>query len=195
MYNVIILKLSGLNKTFFLVLALVVLAAFSALFFFLGDFSEKTITKDCSYRIEKETVRGTSLSGLVEDGDEVFLHYGYFECGEIERGDIVAYSYAGNENPIIKIIKAVPGDKFELKEEGGKWKILVNGESAKNSTGEEYVLGERAHKMLSLYERDYGGAIPSGAYLLLGNLAGGTLDSTHFGLVSKEDILGAILPY
>jgi len=40
--------------------------------------------------------------------------------------------------------------------------------------------------MLSLYE----GIIPEGAYLIFGNLVTGTLDSTQYGLVSIEGIIG-----
>jgi signal peptidase I len=190
------LELPGANKrTIYLSGAVVLAAAFFAFSFFGEKIPEKQISEDCSFRIEKETVNGTSLSGLVENGETVFLHYGYFECKEMEKGDIVAYSYAGRNDPIIKVVKGVPGDKFELKEKEGRWKVLVNGEPAKNSKGDEYSLGEKAYNMLSLYERDYGGEIPAGAYLLFGNLAYGTLDSTHFGLVSRSDILGAILPY
>jgi signal peptidase I len=190
------LELSGANKKAIYLLLIAVLAAALFAFSFFGEKTpENPISEDCSSRIEEETVNGTSLSGLVENGETVFLHYGYFKCKEMKRGDIVAYSYAGRNNPIIKIIKGIPGDKFKLRAEKERWKILINGEPAKNSKGEEYSLGERAYNMLSLYEKDYGGEIPPGAYLLFGNLAYGTLDSTHFGPVSGDDILGAILPY
>jgi signal peptidase I len=190
------LELSRANKKAIYFSAIAVLAAALPFFFFFPEKSPQgLISEDCSSLIKEEMVNGHSLSGLVEDGETVYLHYGYFECKEMERGDIVAYSYAGRDNPIIKVIKGIPGDKFELKEEGGRWKILVNGEPAKNSRGEEYALNGRAYNMLSLYEKDYGGEIPPNAYLLFGNLASGTLDSTHFGLVSRDDILGAILPY
>ena len=46
--------------------------------------------------------------------------------------------------------------------------------------------------MLSLYEENYKGVIPENAYLILGNLSGGSLDITHFGFVNKKDILGKV---
>jgi len=47
--------------------------------------------------------------------------------------------------------------------------------------------------MLSLYERDYKGVIPKNAYLILGNLVEGSLDSSRFGLVGKSDFLGKVV--
>jgi type IV secretory pathway protease TraF len=46
--------------------------------------------------------------------------------------------------------------------------------------------------MLSLYEKDYKGVIPENAYLLLGNLIFGSLDSTHFGLIDKSGIVAKV---
>jgi type IV secretory pathway protease TraF len=53
-------------------------------------------------------------------------------------------------------------------------------------------LDERGYRVLSLYEKDYKGIIPEDAYLILGNLPQGSLDSSHFGLVGKKDILGKV---
>jgi signal peptidase I len=103
---------------------------------------------------------------------------------------LIVYSYGGNENLLIKIVKGLPGDKFSLQKTEGGWHILINGKVLKNSENKPYLLDERSYRMLSLYERDYKGVIPENAYLILGNLVSGTLDSTSFGLVGKQDILG-----
>ena len=47
-------------------------------------------------------------------------------------------------------------------------------------------------RLLALYEKDYQGVIPAGAFLILGNAPGGSLDSTQFGLVSQEDLEGKV---
>lgn len=160
-------------------------------------------TPHCITGVGDRTVRGASLSGLIEPDSIVKILFGYYDCNEIKRGDIVAYNYAGDANPIIKIVKGIPGDKFYLKEAEGvpirdktsngvNWNILINGETLKNSQSELYLLGEGGYRMLSLYERDYKGVIPADTYLILGNLASGSLDSTHFGLIGKRDILGKV---
>lgn len=145
---------------------------------------------ECPVKTEERIVRGGSLQGLIEDGRTVKILFGYYRCHKIKRGDVVVYNFAGNKAPIIKIVKAVEGDKFHLERTDGGWHILINGEIVKNSEGQPYLLNERGYKMLSLYERDYQGIIPENAYLLLGNKTDGSLDSTHFGLVDKSDILG-----
>lgn len=155
--------------------------------------SGRSLAADCPAKIEERTVRGDSLSGLVEAGQEVRVLFGYYDCHEVARGDIVAYQHAGNPDPIIKVAKGLPGDRFGLRRARGGWTILVNGRVAKNSRGRPYLFGESSYRMLSLYESDYGGIIPPGAYLILGNLPGGSLDSSRFGLVAKSEILGKVL--
>lgn len=147
----------------------------------------------CVTKIEDRLVRGNSLSGLIEPGQTVKILFGFYDCNEIEREDIVAYNYAGNSEPIIKIVKGISGDKFQLElAESGDRHILINGEILKNSQNQPYVLNEKGYRMLSLYEKDYKGIIPQNAYLILGNLSNGSLDSSRFGLIDKSDILGKV---
>ena len=145
---------------------------------------------NCVTGIEKRIIRGNSLSGLIDSGSTVTILTGFYDCNEVKRGDIVIYKYAGNENPIIKVVKGIPEDKFSLLKSGSNWRILINGEKLKNSLGSFYTLDERKYKILSLYQKDYNGIIPYNSYLLLGNDIGGTLDSTRFGLVYKSGIIG-----
>lgn len=157
---------------------------------------EAPASEDCvsDTRVEEDIVNGSSLSGLIENGEKILVYYGYYDCREVERRDTVIYGYAGKKESLIKIVHGIPGDRFELKKNGIGWNIIVNGEILKNSEGLDYNVSDSAYKMLHLYESDYQGIIPGNAYLLLGNLISGTLDSTHFGLVGKSDILGKAVP-
>ena len=150
--------------------------------------------EDSITRKEKK-VRGNSLSGLLENGETVSALLGYYNYQETQRGDLILYSYAGNDVPLIKIVKGISGDKFKLKEvdAGRTWHILINGEITKNSQDNPYLLDVRGHRILSLFEEGYEGIIPANAYLILGNLVSGAIDSTHFGLVHRDDILGKVL--
>lgn len=158
-----------------------------------GEHAKKENGEDeeCITKKELKTVRGGSLSGLVEDGATIKALYGYYDCHRGKRGDIVLYSYAGNDNPLIKVIKAAPGDQFSLEEAeaGGGWNIVVNGEILETSAGEPYVIAGKKYDMLALYEKDYGDGIPENTYILLGEQPSGSMDSTRFGLVHKDDIL------
>jgi len=179
-------------------LAVVILVVFALFFppepkiFSSGKENSIIYNLSCDTSVEEKTVRGNSLYGLIEPGSTVKVYFGYYKCNEIKRGDIVAYNYSGDPNPIIKVVKGLPGDKLHLQEANGVWNILINGETVKNSKGEPYSLSASGSQMLSLYERDYKGVIPADAYLILGNLSSGSIDSTYFGLIGKNDILGKV---
>lgn len=181
----------AINKKIILIVGLI-------LFFVCGGFLIKNYPKNlnfqkqnCQIQTEELIVKGTSLSPIIEPDDTIKVFLGYYHCHEVERDDIVAYDYAGNNNPIIKIVKGIPGDKFELKNNGSGWNILINGKILKNSEGQPYIISGSGYKMLSLYANDYP-IIPKDAYLILSNLITGGLDSTHFGLVNKIDIFGKV---
>ncbi len=155
-----------------------------------GEEKTENQNQKCSVSMEEKIVQGYSLSGLIEDGQTIRAFIGYYDCHEIRRGDLILYSYAGSSDPLLKIVKAIPGDSFSLQNTGGGWAVLVNREVLKNSENEPYALDERGHLMLSLYENDYGGVIPADTYLIMGNLVSGSTDSSRFGLINKNDILG-----
>ena len=139
-------------------------------------------------------VQGNSLTGLIEDGAVLKLLMGYYKCQPVNRDDLIVYNYPGRD-PLIKIAKGIPGDKFQLKKsQSSCWNILINDKILKNSESQSYCISEQGNRMLSLYEKDYKGVIPQDAYLILGNEVGGTLDSTRFGLVGKNDFLGKAQP-
>lgn len=146
---------------------------------------------ECPIVLEERIVRGNSLAPLVKSGQTVRVLFGYYECNEIQRDDVVLYNFAGSKTPLIKIVRGVPGDSFKLEQtKRGAWHIIINGEVLKNSVGQNYLISGKRYEMLALYEKDFKGKIPAGAYLLLGNITSGATDSTRFGLVSKRDILG-----
>ncbi|PIR87372.1 MAG: hypothetical protein COU11_00730 [Candidatus Harrisonbacteria bacterium CG10_big_fil_rev_8_21_14_0_10_49_15] len=164
------------------------------------------------YTEEVKTVRGSSLSGLVEPGTQITAAMGYYACNNIQRGDIVLYHFGGSTEPLIKIVKAIPGDEWSLRPIDPRGRlpagqageddkeieenishIIVNNRVLENSLGEPYRVNAKEAKLLSLYLRDYGGVIQKSAYLILGNTVSGSTDSRRFGLVSSRDILGKVL--
>ena len=149
-------------------------------------------SEECLIIPEHRIVRGNSLVPLIENGQTVKILFGYYKCNEIKRGDIVAYDYTGDKNPIIKIAKGIPGDSFKLKETENGWNILINNEILKNSENNPYLITGNKYKMLSLYEDNCQNGIPEKTYLLLGNLISGSVDSTQFGLIDKSGILGKV---
>lgn len=140
----------------------------------------------CLTKTQTLLINGSSLSPLLENNSEITALLNHYSCHEIERNDLVLYKYSGNKNPLIKIARGIPGDRFEIKDDN----IYINTTLLKNSENNPYILDSRAKTMLSLYINDYKGIIPKDTYLLLGNQTSGSLDSTRFGLVSRDDILG-----
>ncbi len=187
------------NKIFLIFLITLITSILVVILFFKTKDEKNTIInksivkfQNCPIKIEEKIVRGSSLEPLVKNGEIIEVLFGYYNCYPIKRNDIILYSYYGNKNPIIKIVKGIPGDKFSLKKTNNRWYILINGEILKNSQNQPYILDERGYKILSLYEKDYKGIIPEDTYLILGNLFQGSLDSSYFGLVGKKDILGKV---
>lgn len=156
--------------------------------------SEK-IDLTCVSEQTDEIVRGQSLSGVIEEGQTVKLLRNFYNCNPVQRGDIIAYNLSGRTEPIIKIVKGLPGDEFKLEQnQRGGYNIIINNKILTVSTGAPYELPVGRQQMLELYIHDYNGVIPPDAYLIFGNLSSGSLDSTRFGLVGKEGIAGKIHP-
>jgi len=149
-------------------------------------------TKDCLVKTEEMIARGNSLAALIKPEQTIKAFFGYYNCDKIKRGNIVLFDYAGNKNFVIKIVKGISGDKFELRKTESGWNIIINNRIVKNSEGKPYLISGNAYKMLSLYEKDYKGIISENAYLLLGNRVSGSVDSTTFGLIDKSGIVAKV---
>lgn len=138
---------------------------------------------DCPARLV--TIRGESLSPLLHDGASVMMEPA--SCaGAVRRGDLVIFRTGARDLPVIKIAKAVPGDRFAVAADGT---IRVNGKNAHNSTGTPYILPPSSRAVLESYQRNYKGVLPAGTYLLLGDGANGTIDSTRIGLIHRSDFI------
>jgi signal peptidase I len=137
-------------------------------------------------------VRGSSMFPLIAPGTELLLLKGYYSDNVPQRGDIVAYNYAGNKWPVVKRILGIPGDFWSLKEEKAWYRIILNGKTLKNSAGMEYRVLQNSAKRLKLYSTTYP-TIPKDAYLLLGDDISGSTDSTVFGLVARQDLAGRLV--
>lgn len=143
------------------------------------------IEKEVCYKNQTIVVEGSSMSPLIRDVEELIEQVGYYNCNQVQRGDVITYNYSGNENLLIKQIKAVENDTFEYRNK----KIYINNQTLKNSVGDEYVIDS---KMLKLYADSYP-IIPKDTYLILGDNTKSSLDSSEFGLVDISDIVGRVV--
>ena len=135
-------------------------------------------------KIEKE-VDGNSMVPLIQNGARVILLQNYYRCGNpVEVGDFVAYSFAGEKHPLIKVIQATSADEVEIKANN----LYINGAILKNSAGTLYTFSESESNMLNIYIRNK--HIPQNSYFVFGDNTGISTDSRKFGAVSAEDFLG-----
>jgi len=167
------------------------LAVLGAVLFVRTD-SHSVITPHASNVIVVNIV-GSSMEPVFSSADEVSIDMSAYERAYPIRGDIARIARPGNRNDVIKFIHAIPSDIFSLKPHEGGSHVIINGEVLTNYGGEPYLFAPARSKMLELYVRDYKGVIPEGAYLVLGNLAQGTEDSTQFGLIAGENIVGKVI--
>lgn len=144
------------------------------------------------YTQKEVEVKGNSMMPIVRPGTKLFILENYYDNHEVQRYDIIAYKYAGNPWPLMKAVYAIPGDHWQIKEKNGAYRIIVNGKILRNSEGKEYRISKAASKRLELYSQSYP-VIHKNDYLILGNLSGGSLDSSDFGLVNKTDFSGRIV--
>jgi len=154
--------------------------------------ASRDISSECDIKVEERAVRGNSLTPLARDGQKVRILFGYYDCHDIKRNDIVLYSYAGSgsDSPLIKIVRAVPGDSYKLQRANGGWHILINGEILKNSEGVPYLVSGKKYEMLALYEPGYAvNGVNENTYLILGEIPSGAVDSTRFGFISGSEII------
>ncbi len=148
-----------------------------------------------SCRISSETafVQGDSLHGSLTTGDKVVVEYGYYNCTEPLRGEIAAYRHPSFTAPIVKIIRGVPGDRLEiLASSSSTYSVIINGLPQRTSSGLLYELDSQRAKLMQIYVRDYRGVIPADAYLLLGEVPSGTMDSTAIGLIGRNALIGRV---
>ena len=148
----------------------------------------------CPITQEFKRVNGDSLIPSVKPGTQVKLYGGYYACNPVQRGDLAAYHYGGEIEPLAKFVRGIPGDTFGLEKVGSDYHILINGSVLKNSQLLPYILTEAQYNLLQLYVRDDNGVIPKDAYLIMGDRQYGTVDSTKVGLVGKKDLIGKLVP-
>jgi len=153
--------------------------------------NQTSLEKDCQIKTLLEEVIGDSMSGIVESGEKIKVLENYYQCHPVQRNDIIIYQHPNGQR-LIKIVKALPKDKWQLKEEEDGYQILVNDQILTNAQQVPYFIPKERSAILKLYVRDYP-VIPENTYLILGNKIEGSLDSTRFGLIDKKEIIGKVI--
>lgn len=139
----------------------------------------------CLIQKIKKVIEGNSMSPLLQNGATIDLLENYYKCGNpVEKGDLVAYHYGGDERPLIKMVRVNSADTIEASGSN----LLVNEEILTNSVGKAYVFSQPEINMLSLYIREK--HIPLNTFFIFGDNPSVSTDSRKFGAVSPADFLG-----
>ncbi len=153
-----------------------------------------TLKEGVNCKTDKETVKvPVAGSDIFEGGTEVEVEMNYYACNKGTRDDIVMIKSPGREEPLFKYIKLLPGDKYSVQAKDKKFSVVVNGNEMENSKGEVYSFTERKSRMIKLYESNFKDGIKQGVYFVFGESPAGGFDSTRFGPVTSERMVGRVL--
>ncbi len=139
-------------------------------------------------------VKDPYMRGVVEVDQKVKITMNYYACNNLQQGDIVLYKYSQYEEPVIRRVVAVPGDKFKLKSvprEG--WELSVNGKVVAGVKGQPYRFGvDKYDPPLELAGKQRKFVLPAKELILLSSFPPGDRDSGIFGLSNQNDIVGKV---
>ena len=154
-----------------------------------------TVKEGVNCEVKTETVKiPDSGSDIFPAGTEVEVEMNYYACNRGARDEVVMIKSPGRDDPLFKWIKLIPGDKYKVVEGKNKtYKIDVDGDTMVNSKNEEYTFTERKSKMVKLYETNFKDGIKSGVYFVFGETPSGGFDSTRFGPVTSERMVGRVI--
>lgn len=130
------------------------------------------------------------MEPLLPNGSTLLLLVDYYKTNLPKHGDIIAYHYGGNAHPLIKSVRAIPGDTVMLDSE--RKALIINGSPLVNSVGTPYTFTSGELQLLGLYTKT--GILPAGAYLVFGDNVMNSIDSRKFGAISAENFYGKFIP-
>ncbi len=136
-----------------------------------------------TFIITPVVVSGDSMKPNLNNGELLLVRKIGYNGSAIKRSDIIVLKTTdtnGNQEEIIKRVIGLPGEHISYKNN----KLYVNNDLVE----ETYKF--RDTKDFNLEEICSCTSIPAGKYLILGDNRPISKDSTEFGLIDEEDIVG-----
>ncbi|MCB0408095.1 MAG: hypothetical protein KDD34_07825 [Bdellovibrionales bacterium] len=133
------------------------------------------------------------LAGLIHKGEPLKVYVGYYNCNQVQRGDLVYFRISPPIDPVVKIVYGLPGDKFEVVETDieDQWNIKLN-DSLVMSGDKPYFIQSRHTPPLKTYQISRSGILGPGEYIILSNVPPGMSDSSNLGIVRKRAFEGRV---
>jgi signal peptidase I len=137
------------------------------------------------------TMKGASMDPSIPEGEKVLIDGYYYDSNPIERGDIVAFRLKTVEEPLIKRVIALPGDRLEFIE----GRIHVNGEEINEAylSDPGYRLTEQDLSLIMIPLERYGNIVPTGSVFALNDNREVGGDSRKLGFMPISRIMGKVL--
>lgn len=133
------------------------------------------------------------MRDILESGKSYEALMGYYHCNPLQRNDIVLYRFSNTADPVIKIVRAVEGDRFELVQNKNikAWNLRINGELIMYKD-QPYFFGAATKPTLGLYEKSRANVLGKDELIVLSQVPPGFDDSGIFGVINKNDIVAKI---
>ena len=143
----------------------------------------------CVEYADVRTLSGGSLSPALLSGDQLLFLGGYYGCNPVKYGDLVLYRWGDNKN-VAKFVRGLSGDQLAVEQiSANQWRLELNGQPVHNSLGNDYILSEKKSALIRLYARK----LKANEVLLLGDKSDGSHDSSVFGLVKTDQLVGKLV--
>lgn len=145
------------------------------------------LSRKCYYVVEK-TIKGSSMSPLLDDGDKVKILINYYACHPLKRNDILAIGFKTQPNKLFtKRLVGLPNDKVEIINN----KLYINGRLITNSNNLPYIIDNIGK--IRILKPLVNQTIPQGYYLVLSEEQGFSYDSRYFGYIESQHIKGKVI--
>ncbi len=121
------------------------------------------------------SISGESMSPTLKNGQFALVNR---LDKKIERNDIISLNNTTSNFPLVKRVIGIPGDTVQVIDGG----VYVNGEKRKENYEKILNAGKLSEK-ITLKEKEY---------IVLGDNRNKSKDSTEFGVVKFEHIIGTV---
>lgn len=185
-YTVKLLVLFGLGLTLF--------STYN--YFFKKRLTIQEVKTTCITSTESKTMTDAYLKGLLERGESYQAEVGYYDCNPVNRDDIVLQKISSAIEPVVRIVRGVPGDSFELKQDEkdkNHWFVKINDKHISDFFNKNYFVKASREPVLKTQELAKNGVLGKDDYIVLSNFPPGMADSGSLGVISKKYLKAKII--